>query len=317
MRRQGARMNIRQLRLFCLTAREGTFSAAAKAEGVTIQAVSKSIHELEEELGGPLFERSGRGMRLTLLGETLVEPAQEAIRGFELVEQAAATQVTGPRERDDLRLALVTPPFSKHEFICGILSRLMSHALGIKTQLTVSAGSKALAGLMAGSVDALFTIGRLSAPQCVCTRIGSISPGVFLGRNHPLRKKGPLSFADLEPYPVLWSKEIDEFNETVLVTCQKAGLKSPTMSIENNEEVVDFLENRNGYIMGVNLKALSIRPFAMMHDLDPSDAPTVPVCLVTLEDADRPEVERLRRFVCNEFSLLRKLLNTEVTATGY
>lgn len=310
-------MNVRQLRFFCLTARDGTFSAAAKAEDVTIQAVSKAIHELEEELGGPLFERSGRGMRLTPLGETLVEPAQEAIRSFELVEQTAATQVRGPHVRDDLKLALVTPPFSKHEFICGVLSRLMAHALGINTQLAVSVGSKALAGLMAGSVDALFTIGRLSAPRCTCTRIGSVSPGVFLGRNHPLRGKKALSFDDLEPYPVLWSREIDEFNDTVLVTCQKAGLKSPTAIIENNEEVVDFLENRNGYIMGVNLKALSIRPFAMMHDLDPSDAPTVPVCLVTLEDSSRPEVERLRQFVCNEFSLLRKLLNSEGTVTGY
>lgn len=311
------RMNIRQLRLFCLTARDGTFSAAAKAEGVTIQAVSKSIHELEDELGAPLFERSGRGMRLTPLGETLIEPAQDAVQSFELVEQAAAAQLRGPRTRDGLRLVLVTPPFSKHEFICGVLSRLMAHALGINTQLTVSVGSKALAGLMAGNIDALFTIGRLSAPRCVCTRIGSVAPGVFLGRNHPLRGKRPLGFADLEPYPVLWSKEIDEFNDTVLVTCQKAGLRSPAESVENNEEVVDFLENRNGFIMGVNLKALSIRPFAMMHDLDPADAPSVPVCLVTLEDSNRPEVERLKQFVCNEFSLLRKLLNSEGTVTGY
>lgn len=311
------RMNIRQLRLFCLTARDGTFSAAAKAEGVTIQAVSKSIHELEDELGAPLFERSGRGMRLTPLGETLIEPAQDAVQSFELVEQAAAAQLRGPRTRDGLRLVLVTPPFSKHEFICGVLSRLMAHALGINTQLTVSVGSKALAGLMAGNIDALFTIGRLSAPRCVCTRIGSVAPGVFLGRNHPLRGKRTLGFADLEPYPVLWSKEIDEFNDTVLVTCQKAGLRSPAESVENNEEVVDFLENRNGFIMGVNLKALSIRPFAMMHDLDPADAPSVPVCLVTLEDSNRPEVERLKQFVCNEFSLLRKLLNSEGTVTGY
>ena len=310
-------MNIRQLRLFCLTARDGTFSAAAKAEGITIQAVSKSIHELEDELGAPLFERSGRGMRLTPLGETLIEPARDAVQSFELVEQAVAVQLKGPRTRDDLRLVLVTPPFSKHEFICGVLSRLMAHALGINTQLTVSVGGKALAGLMTGNIDALFTIGHLSAPRCVCTRIGSVAPGVFLGRNHPLRGKRALGFADLEPYPVLWSKEIDEFNDTVLVTCQKAGLRSTTESVENNEEVVDFLENRNGFIMGVNLKALSIRPFAMMHDLDPADAPSVPVCLVTLEDSNRPEVERLKQFVCNEFSLLRKLLNSEGTVTGY
>ena len=63
-------MNIRQLQFFYRTERTGTFSAAAREYGVTVQAVSKSIHELEEELGSALFVREGRGMRLTPLGET-------------------------------------------------------------------------------------------------------------------------------------------------------------------------------------------------------------------------------------------------------
>lgn len=310
-------MNVRQLQFFCQAVDTGTFSAAARAEHVTVQAVSKSMHELEEELGAPLFIRDGRGMRLTHLGETLLEPARQAVESFEAVERAAQTWRSSACERDDLKLALVTPPFSKHEFICGILSRLMTHAIGIDTQLSVSLGAKALAGLRTGAVDALFTIGRLNAPRCTCTPIGSVTPGVFLGRNHPLRKSGALTFADLAPYPALWSDDVDGFNETVLVTCRKNGLSSPVASIETNEEVVDFLENRNGYIMGINLKALSIRPFAMMHDLDPTDAPPVPVCLVTLEGSTRPEVERLRSFTSNEFSLLRKLLNSEKTVTGY
>lgn len=302
-------MNVRQLRFFCLAARDGTFSAAAREEGVTVQAVSKSIHELEEELGGALFARAGKGMALTPLGEKILEPARAAVMSFESVERAAGAGRAAER-RDGLELALVSPPFSKHEFICGVISRLATHALGVKTRLSVSVGAKALASLRAGTVDALFTIGRLRAPQCECTQIGSVSPGVFLGRGHPLRGKGTLSFADLEPYPVLWSDEVDGFNETVLVTCQRAGLSSPVVPIETSEEVVDFLESRNGFIMGVNLKALSIRPFAMMHGLDPADAPSVPVCIVTLEGSCRPEVERLRQFVCNEFSLLARTLGT-------
>lgn len=69
-------MNIRQLQFFRRAADTGSFSDAARAEGVTVQAVSKSMHELEEELGGRLFVREGRGIRLTPLGEALLEPAQ-------------------------------------------------------------------------------------------------------------------------------------------------------------------------------------------------------------------------------------------------
>lgn len=284
-------MNIRQLQFFYRAARTGNFSATARAEGVTVQAVSKSMHELGEELGGALFVREGRGMRLTPLGETLLEPARRVTEGVTSIEQISSSWQDGPATRGDLRLALVTPPFSKHEFICGIVAHLMAHSLGVETSLSVRVGDDALASLRAGALDALFTIGRLDAPGCTCAQIGTVAPGIFLGRRHPLRGKRRLSFADLEPYPVLWNDRIDGFNETVLVTCRKAGLASPLVNVDTNEGVVDFLESRDGYIMGFYLKALSILPFATMHDLDPADAPTVPVCLVLPEGPRRPEVE--------------------------
>ena len=310
-------MNIRQLQFFYRAACLGNFSATARAENVTVQAVSKSMHELEEELGGQLFEREGRGMRLTPLGEALLEPARRAVESFESVGQLADALSKGPAHRSDLRLALITPPFSKHEFICGIVARLMTQSLGIKTSLSVRIGAEALTDLHAGSLDALFTIGRLSAPGCTCVQIGTVSPGVFLGRRHPLRGRRQLSFADLAPYPVLWNDEIDGFNDTVLVTCRQHGLASPLEHVSTNEGVVNHLENRNGYIMGVNLKALSILPFAVMHDLDPVEAPTIPVCLVLLEGTRRPEVERLDQFCRNEFSLLKRLLSSGGTVAGY
>ena len=282
-------MNIRQLQFFYRAAYLGNFSATARAEDVTVQAVSKSMHELEEELGGRLFVREGRGIRLTPLGEALLEPAHRAVESFASVERAAP--------RSDLRLALVTPPFSKHEFICGIVARLMTQSLGIKTSLSVRIGAEALTELRAGNLDALFTIGRLSAPGCTCAQIGTVAPGVFLGRRHPLRGRRQLTFADLAPYPVLWNDRIDGFNETVVVTCLKHGLTSPLVHVDTNEEVVDFLENRDGCIMGVYLKALSILPFATMHDLDPADAPRAPRPVLpqrVLAPEEAPELGGLR-----------------------
>ena len=55
----------------------------------------------------------------------------------------------------------------------------------------------------------------------------------------------------------------------------------------------------------------------MMHGLDPADAPTIPVCLVLLEGTQRPEAERLDQFCRKEFSLMKFLLNSDKTVTGY
>ena len=69
--------------------------------------------------------------------------------------------------------------------------------------------------------------------------------------------------------------------------------------------------------MGVNLKALSIVPFALMHEIDPEGAPAIPVCLVMLDTPQRPEVERLNRFARSEFSFMKRLFSSEKTVTGY
>lgn len=310
-------MNIRQLRFFEEAARRGSFSAAALAQHVTVQAVSKSISELADELGGRLFERSGKGVVLTPLGAAILDPAQKAVASFDAVGAVAESWRRVENARSGLRIALVTPPFAKHQLVCGLISRLLSHTLDVSTEVSVSLGPDALAGLRAGTVDALVTIGRLDAPHCVCSTIGTVSPGVFLGGSHPLAHKRTLTFEDLRPYPVLRSEAIDGFNDTILASCQRRGLASVPVDVSTDAEVVDLLERRQGFIMSVHLKALSVRPFAVIHELDPADAVPVPVCLVTLEGATRPEIERLKGLVRGELPLLKRLLDSEGNVGRY
>lgn len=58
-------MSLKSLNTFLLTAELGNFSAASRAIGVTPAAISKSINELEQELGVRLFHRNTRSLSLT------------------------------------------------------------------------------------------------------------------------------------------------------------------------------------------------------------------------------------------------------------
>ena len=60
-------------RAFLATAREGSFSGAARALGVAQPTVGRQIASLEEELGVTLFERVGKGLELTAAGLDLTE----------------------------------------------------------------------------------------------------------------------------------------------------------------------------------------------------------------------------------------------------
>lgn len=310
-------MNIRQLQFFCRAAETGSFSAAAQIESVTVQAVSKAVLELEQEIGEKLFQRTRKGIRLTPAGERLLAPAREAVASFDTVRRAASDLHREPEAPSGLRLSLVSPPFAKHEMICSIISRLISASTGVDARLDISLGAEALAALESGKLDALFTIGRLDAPGVTCTKVGTVSVGVFLGNKHPLRHKKTLSFSDLEPYPVLYAKAIDDFNQSILRHCQARGLRSPLREISTNEEVMEFLEHEEGFIAGVYLKALSIRPFAIMHEIDPADAPPVPICMILREGQRREEVAKLDKLVRSEFFLMKNVIDSEGSVEGY
>ena len=64
-------MNHAQLRAFHAVAREGGFSAAARAEGISQPTLTVQVRALEQAYNVPLFHRRGRQVSLTRPGEEL------------------------------------------------------------------------------------------------------------------------------------------------------------------------------------------------------------------------------------------------------
>jgi DNA-binding transcriptional LysR family regulator len=72
-------IDLTRLRYFVAVAEELHFKRAADRLHITPPPLSKQIRLLERELGGPLFEREYHQVRLTPLGEKLVEPARRIL----------------------------------------------------------------------------------------------------------------------------------------------------------------------------------------------------------------------------------------------
>jgi DNA-binding transcriptional LysR family regulator len=76
-------------------AERGSVSAAAVELGVTHGAVSRRIQAVEHWLGVPIFERHGRGVRLTPLGALFVKRVERSLRAITLMgEDVRAAQRT-------------------------------------------------------------------------------------------------------------------------------------------------------------------------------------------------------------------------------
>jgi DNA-binding transcriptional LysR family regulator len=77
--------------VFVTVVEEGGVGRAALALGITQPAVSQYLRALEEQVGHPLFERQGRHLVLTRVGEALLPEARrvvQALEGFQRVSQA-------------------------------------------------------------------------------------------------------------------------------------------------------------------------------------------------------------------------------------
>jgi len=76
-----------KLKSFVKVAECGSFTAAAKALGVTQPAISQNIAELERYTGVRLIERSRSGMALTPKGKLFLEQAESILEGYKKVDQ--------------------------------------------------------------------------------------------------------------------------------------------------------------------------------------------------------------------------------------
>jgi hypothetical protein len=64
-------LDYHHLLYFWTVAREGSIVRACEVLHLAQPTISSQLQQLEQQLGGKLFERAGRGLRLTELGKTV------------------------------------------------------------------------------------------------------------------------------------------------------------------------------------------------------------------------------------------------------
>lgn len=82
-------MNLKQLQFAVHVARAHSFSRAAELSFSTQPTLSNAISQLEEELGGRLFQRTTRNVALTAFGEFMLPRIEDVLRSRDELMKAA------------------------------------------------------------------------------------------------------------------------------------------------------------------------------------------------------------------------------------
>ena len=185
-------MKLSHIRNFIAVAQCGSVQAAGRKLGVTQPAITRSIRDLEQELGAPLFERSGSGMALTSIGQAVLRRAGGVQAELNRIQDEVA-QLMG---RDSGRVS-VGLSFVAH---AGLLPRVIRGfrrtASNVRLEIKEGLFATVEPDLRNGVMD--FYVGPMPPGENYDAKL-AIEPlfenrrQIFCRRGHPLAKAATLA----------------------------------------------------------------------------------------------------------------------------
>jgi LysR family transcriptional regulator, low CO2-responsive transcriptional regulator len=177
-------MTLGQLRTFLAVVQAGSIRGAAMALVVTEPSVSATIGALSRELGVPLTERQGRGIRLTEAGRTF---AQYAVTMLGLADRAGRAAREAAGRPGHIRVSAVT---TAGEYVLPpILAAFLRERGDLQVTIEVSNRAGVLASLLNQQTD-LALGGRPPTGSAIEGEPFLDNPLVLVGRpDHPLRSR--------------------------------------------------------------------------------------------------------------------------------
>jgi LysR family pca operon transcriptional activator len=196
-----SRVRFRHLQTFLEVARQKSVVKAAGVLNVSQPAVTKTIRELEAALGVAVFERDGRGIKITRSGEVFMQHAGLAVtalrQGIDSVANAAAK--TGPA----IRIGAL-PTVSAH-IMPRAMSLFLQENTGSSIKIVTGENAVLLEQLRLGELDVV--VGRLAAPDKMTgfffEHLYSEQVVFVVRAGHPLLGVRQSVFERLGDFPVL------------------------------------------------------------------------------------------------------------------
>ncbi|WP_286240166.1 HTH-type transcriptional activator IlvY [Neptuniibacter halophilus] len=142
-------MDIKQLRQFVHLAETLHFGRASEASYISPSALSRSIKQLEEEVGAELFERDNRSVELTAAGTLFLNYARDALSQWDMV-RTQLMERSGELQGEISMYCSVTASYS---FLFEILSQFRTNYPKIEMKLHTGDPEHAISRVIAGDED--------------------------------------------------------------------------------------------------------------------------------------------------------------------
>lgn len=204
--------SLQLIQTFCEVARRSSFSATARAQGVTPATVSKAIAQLEQRFGLRLFHRTTRKVTLTDAGHLLFQRSGALLELIDLTQGELHERATHPSGR----LSLTAP----HDLMQTELPMLLAQYLKRHPDVSISMHvTDRVVNLVDEGIDLAFRIGAIDDANVIVkrllpiTHVAAASPQYWQRHGKPTHPRQLRDHAQLaySPYgeAARWQFQVD------------------------------------------------------------------------------------------------------------
>lgn len=232
-------ITLRQFRYFIAVAESGSVAAASRTLAIAQSAVTKSMQELEDELGQPLFDRSPRGMTLTPQGHRFLVSARKVIGA--VAEATRLGRADGGSGVAGTLSVGVTSLVAGY-YLSELLSRYRRNCPGVAVQVVEETPPFLEHLLINGELDvAIMVSNALGEPQALAAETLTRSPNrVWLASDHPLTQHEQVTLAECAAYDQV-VLEADRIDDLMRAAWARRQLKARTLLKTSSLEAVRSL----------------------------------------------------------------------------
>jgi len=265
-------VTLQQLRYVIEIANCGSINIAAKRLFITQPSLSNSIRELETELNITIFQRTNKGISVTVNGAEFLGYARQVIEQTELLEKryfntkpsAQYFSVSTQHYAFAVNAFVdLIKEYGNDEYEFSIKETKTYEIIDDVKNLRSEIGILYLNEFNSKILNKLFKESNLKFTKLFVAR-----PHVFISANNPLSKQKRINIKDLENYPYLCFEQGDynsfHFSEEILSTLSH----EKTIRVSDRATLFNLLIGLNGYTISTGI---------LSSDLNGNDIIAVPL----------------------------------------
>jgi DNA-binding transcriptional LysR family regulator len=246
-------MTIQQIKYAIGIAETGSFNKAAEKLYVSQPSLTSTIHDLENDLGIQIFNRSGRGVTLTNDGQEFISNAKQVYLSF-----LNLSQKYGENSQIKKKFGVSTQhysfavksfvemvkSFNTNEYEFAVRETRTQEVIEDVASLKSEIGILYLSDFNRKPIESILKSKNLEFHHLI-----NCKAFVYIWKGHPLAKKKNISFSDLQDFPCLSFEQGDGSSFYLAEEILSTEEYHRTIKANDRASMLNLMVGLNGYTL--------------------------------------------------------------------